>query len=620
MVESDKFLFYNRSRLLGGISCEGGVFQKLKKGRGGKTKVLPFFIWFISAVLFLACDNVDKGLEDLKDMSKSYEGRIDSDGCISLKNYVENVKKGYSKFLDSLRSDSAFPSKLHEFLKDSHGLGCDSASLRLNNGPYSVNVFLKNSYSMDGYINGRTKFKTMTSALLNDLTQKNIGTLYHFNKEANLDTASRDTKKLGEFIQKLDYQTFSEKGLPNGGFEEKRAAREFSDLVSIMETAISKTNSLSMSVVISDLNMIESDRIDLKKPGSYENIISEVSDGIRNLLRDREELSLLVLRLESEFYGYYYDIKGNCYIDTSISFKEIQDRVKPTEDKKKWEESKLKEDRNLLNEIEYNSDAESLEKIKEIKKRINYRIKAIANYEKEIAYLKKGCPVKTDMKKFFLRPYFIWIFGTEPQLENVLKTEFFEKKNFDIAKYIRKRNNNSIAELQVLDCPEYKSIKGKTNCPEGQSYDTLNLAFYRIFSDSISVSKKHENKLEIPVRLNFGRVARLASDILEDSNLYELNDTMNFSLEKHKNPNEFVVKSKDSSKYDICNIHFLSAEIKPKYDWRKYSCYDDLNFVDNYEKKQTPGLDSLLGKVHSLFYKEPLSSFQIKIGVKKCNQ
>jgi hypothetical protein len=36
MVENNKFLFYNRSKLLGGISCDGGVFQKLKKWRDGK--------------------------------------------------------------------------------------------------------------------------------------------------------------------------------------------------------------------------------------------------------------------------------------------------------------------------------------------------------------------------------------------------------------------------------------------------------------------------------------------------------------------------------------------------------------------------------------------------------
>jgi hypothetical protein len=567
------------------------------------------FLFVIITFFLLACGN-DNGLEDLKNKAKEYEGRIDSIGCVSLENYV---KQDLRKSLNSLRIDSAFPAKLREFLKDSLGLGCDPMSLRLNNGPYNVNVFLKNSYSMDGYIKGRTKFKTETSALLNDLTSENTGTLYHFNKEPRLDSDSKDAKKLGESIRKLNYQIFSKKGLPNEGeLDERISAREFSDIVSIMKTAISKTDSLSMSIVISDLNVVESDRIDLSKPGAYENIVSEASYGIRDLLKNKTDLSLFVLRLESEFYGYYYDIKGNCYIDTLISFKEILAEIEPLKQKIAYEKKELGKDRLFLNEIKEHGDNDSLEK--KVQKKINYRIKSIASYEKEIAYLEKGCPKKTAVKELFLRPYFIWIFGTEPQLENVLKSSFFKEKKYDIAKYIR---NNSIAKLEVLDCPKYKkNIKGN-NCPENQSYDTLNLAFYQTFGDSIRIRKNYEKKLEIPIKLNFGGISRIASDILQNPKYYKLNDTVNFIIEKHQNVNEFVVKNKDNSKYDIYNIRDLSAKIEPKYDWiNKYSCHDDLNFSDNYRKKQTPGLDSLLGKIHSLFYEHPLSSFHIKIGAK----
>jgi len=589
----------------------------------------------------LACNPCkDKGLEGLKNKTKEYEGRIDNIGCVSLENYV---KQDSCKSLDSLRNDSAFPVKLHKFLKDSLGLGCDPMSLRLNNGPYNINVFLQNSSSMDGFINGLTDFKSKTSELLNDLTRENIGTLYHVNSTVDSGVSG---KNIGDSINTLNYRSFVQKGyMAETTLVARDNIRKFTDLKNIMKTAIDSFDSLSISIVISDLNMnmnIIKNDTNIIKPPPIERIVATVSQDIKSLLGKKQDMSLFILRFESDFAGYYYANNGKCYIDSSNNIA-MSAKIEPLKKERATLKREYDEFWRLINALKhipksrmdgmnYRSTQDFAKKIDEIdnydKPKIDSigrkitlqmrRLKTVIDsYDSEISYFDKKC--KEIIGDSISRPYFIWIFGTEPQLEKVLKSQFFKEKNVDIAKYIRKRNN-PISKLEVLDCPNYKNIKGN-NCPENQSYDTLNLAFYQTFGDSILIRKNYEKKLEIPVKLNFGGIARIASDILQDKKHYALNDTVNFIIEKHQNANEFVVKSKDNSKYNIHDIRSLSAKIEPKYDWiGKYSCYDDLNFVYNYGKKQTPGLDSLLGKIHSLFYEHPLSSFQIKIGAKQCKR
>jgi hypothetical protein len=651
MTKSQCFEFYNHFGKFREPSLESIFDKNESEGVNGS---LPFFVYCnsigvimykgyflflgIFVVCFLACSgDKDKGLEDLKDIAKPYEGGIDNIGCVSLENYLKNVKKGYSKALDSLKKDSVLTQdSLNKFFEKRLGVGCDSVSLRINNGPYNVNVFLQNSTSMDGFINDKTNFKSQTSKLLNELTSKNGGTLYHVNKSfIDSDVVG---KNIGDSIKALDYRSFVQKGYMQDTTATKNKVREYTNLKHIMKVAIDSTNSYTMSVVISDLNMnLNILKEDTSGFGflSFEYIVDDVSSGIKRLLMERPDLSLFVLRLESSFFGYYYADNGKCYIDSKVD-KAMQGKIEPSKkerDKLKGENNELWQlhkalqntPKNLVGDMKYRSGQEFAKIINEIDdndkpridsigKRIGQRMgyikTKIDSYDSEISYFDKKCK---ETLNSFSRPYFIWIFGTEPQLEDMLKAQFFREKNMDIAKYIRK-SNHSTSKLQVLDCPEYKGTE-KNECKKGKSYNVPDLAFYKTIGDSIYISKNQRKKLEIPVKLNFGRITRIASSILENTAHYNLNNE-NFIIKKLPNSNEFIVESKDNGEYDIYGIRSLEAKIEPKYDWNKYSCNDDLNFADNYEKKQTSGLDSLLGKIHSLFYEQPLDSFQIKIGVK----
>jgi len=614
-------------------------------------------------VCFLACNRQDEELAKLEEKvsyrHKEHYGRIDKKGCEKLESYVKNAQK--SSFLISLREDTInkFPTSFHNYLRDSLGLCCDSMSLLVNNGPFNVNVFLQNSYSMDGFINGLTGFKVAVPALLNELTSKSTGALYHVNRITRHDTTS---KEIGNLIRRLDYQNFGQKGYPLDtalSSDRRRAAREFPDFKLIMREAIFKADSLAMSVVISDLNMIEENPRRLGSPCAvFENIVDEASSEIKNLLRMRTDLSLLVLRLESQFFGFHYDINGNCFIDTATN-REIRARLAPFKERRKNHQNelgilqKIRTDLNnmsiswtgmknrissrtiintnmqLMNEINTVNEFDDSE-IKNIRQKIargviSHRINRLSDsiniYNVEISYLERPCP-QNLIKESFSRPYFIWIFGTKPQLENVLQSSFFREREYSIAKFIR---NNSNAELQILDCPEYGKYPICNRCKrENESRNWADLVHYRINNDNGSINiindRNEKAKIEIPVRLNFGRVANIVPEILSSAKYYNLSDTVNFEIRKLPNADVFVIESRETYRREHGGL--LSVGIVPKYPWINTYSYDNdnlcaYNFVNSFNEMKTPGLNLLLGNLHTFFYEQSLVSFQIKIGGKK---
>jgi len=616
----------------------------------------------VFTLCFLAC-NQDKELIALKNKGseyrQKYDGKMNKERCDVLENLAKNAQK--SPLLISLKEDTInkFPTSFYNYLRDSSGLCCDSMSLLVNNGPFNVNVFLQNSYSMDGFINGLTGFKVVVPALLNELTSNSTGALYHVNKITRHDTTS---KKIGNVIGGLNYQNFGQKGYPLDtalSLDGRRAAREFPSFKLIMREAISKADSLAMSVVISDLNMIEEDPRSLTRPCAvFENIVDEASSEIRNLLRMRTDLSLLVLRLESQFFGFHYDINGNCFIDTATN-REIRARLAPFKERRRnhererqklqaihtdlnkmsisWTDIKsrilsltlitnnaqLMEEINAVNEFD-NSELRNIrQKIARgaISRRIN-KLNELINIDNvEISYLERGCP-QNLINESFSRPYFIWIFGTKPQLENVLQSSFFREREYNLAKFIRNRSN---AELRILDCPEYGKYPVCNRCKrENESRNWDNLVHYRINNDNGSIhiisDRNEKAKIEIPMRLNFGRVANTVPEILSSTKYYNLSDTANFEIKKLPNADVFVIESRETYRREHGGL--LSVGIVPKYPWiSTYSYNNDnlcaYNFVNSFNEMKTPGLNLLLGNLHTFFYEQPLVSFQIKIGGKK---
>ena len=174
------------------------------------------------------------------------------------------------------------------------------------NSAFNVNVFLENSESINGYVNGASDFKnSIYNMLVNvkmigqckSLNLNYINTKIPFTKENALN------KDIQAFIKNLSPATFKIKG---GG-------QTTSDLAAVIDVAISKVNSNNLSVLISDF---------VFSPGSGEianNYLENQSTSIRSSVSDKlkhENIAIAILHMTSSFDGSYFTL-----YDRELEFK-----------------------------------------------------------------------------------------------------------------------------------------------------------------------------------------------------------------------------------------------------------------------------------------------------------
>jgi hypothetical protein len=416
MVESDKFLFYNRSRLLGGISCEGGVFQKLKKWRGGKTKVLPFFIccflvacgdspeWPPNYITFMR--NYHNDFSVLVDsINNTYEivgKRTDSSHCREFKDIIDTAYRdsnsrwaGRNFFVNE--SFEIVDTLIFEHLKDKIKLDCSPSAIEFTYGPFTVNVFFEISPSMHGYVNGDTEFRKnhiydLLLAIKSDSAFKKINAKYI---SGIVDSMETFTMKDGVAREKI--RSFVDKHLSVDGFRKGCLKKGTNCDRTIMEAVIDSArklqNNSTISILISDFIFSP------KNKGNLAVTLKEQQISIADAFKEEENMQVAIYRFVSNFDGIYYDIND-------------QTRTKKT------------------------------------------------------------------YKELTKRPYFIWFFGTEPQLKSILaivdKSDTFksspeskvyvsydkENQNFDVEKY--STDNDAVESFYRVDSNNAYPLQEKT--------------------------------------------------------------------------------------------------------------------------------------------------------------
>lgn len=167
----------------------------------------------------------------------------------------------------------------------------------------TINVYLENSGSMDGYVNGNTDFENAVYDYLSDLQFADLGVKSGAKNVLNLNYINSKVLKqrpdVQEFIRALEPKNFKIKGGDRGT----------SDISTIIDTILSQTGPSDVSVFISDC--IFSPGKKYKKGDNADEYLKTQEISIRGhitqKISERSNFSIVVLRLLSGFNGTYYN-------------------------------------------------------------------------------------------------------------------------------------------------------------------------------------------------------------------------------------------------------------------------------------------------------------------------
>lgn len=170
----------------------------------------------------------------------------------------------------------------------------------------TIKVYVENSGSMDGYVNGATDFETAVYSFLSDLQNAKLG--------ARADSLSLKNALVLNYInskvlqQKPDVREFIE-ALEPADFKIKGGRRGVSDMSNILDTIISHTDDNEVSVFISDCIFSPGKKYKAKD-NADEYIVAQqigIKSRIVEKLARNHEFSIVVMRLISQFNGIYYN-------------------------------------------------------------------------------------------------------------------------------------------------------------------------------------------------------------------------------------------------------------------------------------------------------------------------
>ncbi len=196
----------------------------------------------------------------------------------------------------------------------------------------TYNVFLENSGSMDGFVNGRTAFESSVYSFLSDINinkdvTKGLNLYYINSKKIGFPSTVKD------FIDKLEPSTFQQRG----------GNRSNSDIENIINDVVNDNeNKDGISIFISDC------LFSLKNVGNVEEYLINQSIGVKTIfteeLNKSNDFAVLVIQLKSDFTGNFYTY------DNKVQKMNNQSRPYYV-----WVMGKHKYIKNLLTEIDIES-------------------------------------------------------------------------------------------------------------------------------------------------------------------------------------------------------------------------------------------------------------------------
>lgn len=159
----------------------------------------------------------------------------------------------------------------------------------------NINVYLENSGSMDGYVNGGNNFASTLYRYLSKISATN------FFKDVNLHYINSEIIPLGNKIS-----LFSNENLTLSSFKEAGGKRGSTDISKLFEMVLENTNDSIVSLLVSDFIFSPGDGINA---GEYlEDQKTEIITLFSRYLKRDSNLGVLFYQFYSNFKGVYYNI------------------------------------------------------------------------------------------------------------------------------------------------------------------------------------------------------------------------------------------------------------------------------------------------------------------------
>lgn len=156
------------------------------------------------------------------------------------------------------------------------------------------NVFVESSYSMDGYVTGNTKFKTVLHRLIGQV----VADVLVDDKSVSLNYVNSiikpQTSVPKAFTQALSPVSFSAAG----------GDRENSDIIEIISSVVKKTPKGAVSMFVSDCVYSPEQSADIDKALKKQQ--TDMLNILKNKSKQDKSFGVLLYRLTSDFHGIYY--------------------------------------------------------------------------------------------------------------------------------------------------------------------------------------------------------------------------------------------------------------------------------------------------------------------------
>ena len=260
---------------------------------------LPFICFL---VFFFSCSpNADIQLNKVIQESLKSNSDINEEEWSKIINIINN-EESLAKFKDKKilvdhinqlgeRLSRRTNSNIQLPIKISSSLDSLSTDLPNVEKSLSFKFFYENSASTDGYINGDTEFKDALYKLLTDIHQNMLPIEFNIIND-QIHNLNKDVRGVDDFVNFLSPKNVSKYG--------NRGTTEINE---ILEKVFETSSPYKITILVSDYiySISNKDVVDELVKNKYTTKI-----GLRDIVNS--SYSILIIRINSQFNGYYYDM------------------------------------------------------------------------------------------------------------------------------------------------------------------------------------------------------------------------------------------------------------------------------------------------------------------------
>lgn len=258
------------------------------------------FLFFIFLLGLLACNNNSK-LQNLVEKKIRNDNKIDIKDFEDISRFLEKNKKDYHSLYNNGQLDRK--RTINYLIKNYPSLNLSEENFELNSdneiNSFITNVFIENSLSMNGYVQGNTQFKQDIYTFLSDIKVERISktlNLNFINNKIPFSQEDANDEQIKRYIKNLNPVTFKQKG----------GDLKSTQLSSIFQKTLEFVNDENIAILISDcvfsINKLDAKNYLRNEQSSFKLSVSSKLDSMPNL-------SILGIRMNSDFNGIYYNSK-----------------------------------------------------------------------------------------------------------------------------------------------------------------------------------------------------------------------------------------------------------------------------------------------------------------------